>query len=334
MTLPELKALMQTVSEPQYRADQIFSWLHAKGAVNFSQMTNIPAKLRDKLNNKAQINSCVISQKQQSKTDGTVKYLFAANSTDYIESVVMRHSYGNSICVSSQVGCAMGCVFCASAQGGFVRNLTAGEMLSQLYEAEKDLNIKISNVVIMGTGEPMLNYAAVLRFTALLTAKEGKNISERSITLSTCGIVPKILDLAKRGVKLNLAVSLHSANDSKRAQIMPGASAYSVRELADSAEFYFSKTGRRVTWEYMLLNGINDYGEDALLLAKLLKGKNTHVNIINYNKTNSNLFSASRNTQEFIALLTQNGINATLRKSMGSDIDGACGQLRAKKAQY
>lgn len=330
LNMERLKDFITALGEKEYRAGQIFSWLHKKNVTDFNQMTDIPQSLKDKLNEAALIQCCQIAEKHTSKIDETVKYLYGV-SEGFIESVVMRYDYGNTICISSQVGCAMGCTFCASAEGGLVRNLTAGEMLSELYVAESDLGIEISNVVIMGTGEPLNNYDNVTLFLELANDKRGKNLSMRNITLSTCGLVPKIIELAGKSLKINLAISLHAADDELRRKLMPNAAVYTIKELVEAADIYFLKTGRRVTWEYMLIDGVNDTYKDAFRLAALLKKKNTHVNIISVNKIRENGFSQSGNISRFMDILLKNGINVTRRKSLGCDINGACGQLRSRR---
>jgi len=322
-----LKAFAADMGLPGYRAGQIFSWLHKNNARDFSEMSNIPQTLREELKLTAAFRGCGIAKKICSKTDSTVKYLFEV-SGGFIEAVVMRYDYGNTVCVSSQLGCAFGCAFCASAADGFTRNLTAGEMLSQVYEAERDIGERVSNIVIMGTGEPLENLKNVLRFIENINSKNGKNIGIRGITLSTCGIPRKITELAKLKLGIGLAISLHAADDILRKRLMPAASVYPIKELIGAADTYFELTGRRVTWEYMLLGGVNDTKQDALKLSALLKSKNAHVNIITYNRVPKSVFEPSRKDKAFLALLRENGVNATLRKSKGGDIDGACGQLR------
>lgn len=330
MNISELKGFIAETGCEAYRAEQVFSWLHSKNVTDFSKMTNIPQNLILKLNETASIQGCAVIEKHKSKIDETVKYLYGVTG-GCVESVVMRYSYGNTICVSSQVGCAMGCVFCASAKGSLVRNLTAGEMLSQLYESEKDNGFKISNVVIMGTGEPLNNFNSTLRFIELLNDSRGKKISMRNITLSTCGLVPKIIELAEKKLPINLAISLHAADDEKRKRLMPKAAVYTIKELIKTADIYLGKTGRRVTWEYMLIGGFNDTEKDALRLAGLFKNKLAHINIINLNKIHEGEFSKSANTERFLNILSKNGVNATRRRSLGADINGACGQLRGMR---
>lgn len=330
LNIERLKDFVTGLGEKEYRAGQIFSWLHKKKVADFDKMTDIPQSLKDKLYETALIQNCSIVEKYTSKEDETVKYLYGV-SGGFIESVVMRYDYGTTVCISSQVGCAMGCAFCASTEGGLVRNLTAGEMLSEIYESERDLGIEISNVVIMGTGEPLHNFDNVALFLDIANDKLGKNLSMRNITLSTCGLVPKIIELAGKGLKINLAISLHAADDELRKRLMPIAATYTIKELVEAADVYFLKTGRRVTWEYMIIDGVNDTDKDALKLAVLLKKKNTHVNIISVNKIRENGFSQSGNISRFMDILLKNGINVTRRKSLGGDINGACGQLRSRR---
>jgi len=330
MNPPELAQFLAEMGCPGYRAGQVFMWLHQKNAAAFSQMTNLPQALREKLSDAAVIKGLKQAEKQVSRADKTVKYLFKTEGGS-IETVVISAGYGNTVCVSSQVGCAFGCTFCASGKNGLVRSLTAGEMLQQVYLPEKDLNIKISNAVIMGIGEPLSNFNNLLRFLEIINFEEGRRMSMRNITVSTCGLVPEIYKLAEMKTGVGLAISLHTADDKLRKRLMPRAAKYSIRELTDAADAYLTITGRRVSWEYMLIKGVNDSRADAHSLAALLKNKNTHINIIVYNDIQVDGFAPSRAGAAFAAALKERGINATCRRSAGYDIKAACGQLRNKQ---
>ena len=325
----ELKNLMSSLGEPGYRADQVFKWLHQGLVSGFDEMVNVPKALRGKLSEISEIRGLKIKKVQISRTDGTRKYLFELNDGYLIESVMMRYHHGNSVCVSSQVGCAMGCAFCASTIGGMKRNLTASEILSQVYEIQKDTNERVSNVVIMGMGEPLTNYDSVVGFVRLISDENALHISQRNITISTCGIVPGIIRLGNESLKITLAISLHAPNDDIRKKIMPVAHKYSISEILDACDAFFRETGRRVTFEYCLIDGINDKKRHALELAALLKGKGAHVNLIPVNPTPENDFGAAKEADIniFKTVLEDAGIAVTRRREMGRDIDGACGQL-------
>ena len=295
-------------------------------------MTNISKKLIEQLNEKAFLTSLKPIEVQTSKIDGTKKYLFLLEDGNVIESVLMRYKHGNSVCISSQVGCRMGCKFCASTLDGLVRGLTAGEMLDQIYQIGKDIGERISNVVVMGTGEPLDNFENLLKFIEMLTDENGVHISQRNLTISTCGIVPKMKELAEKELSITLALSLHASNQEKRKELMPIANAYDIEEVIDVCKYYFEKTGRRITFEYSLVGGVNDTDEDARELSDLIKGMNCHVNLIPVNpiKERDYVQSNEKVIMAFKNKLEKNHINVTVRREMGRDIDGACGQLRRK----
>ena len=296
-------------------------------------MLNIPKSLRDTLSEKFPLYNCEIERKQVSMIDGTVKYLFRLHDGDFVESVVMKYKYGYTICVSSQVGCKMGCAFCASTLGGFKRSLYAGEILSQLYRAQKDLGERISHIVLMGMGEPLDNFDNVMRFLTLISDEKGLNISMRNISLSTCGIVPKIEDLLNKKMQLTLSISLHAPSNELRSKIMPINKKYDVDELLGMCRRYASETSRRISFEYSMLSGVNDSDECARLLASKLKGMLCHVNLIPVNEVAESPFKPSTpdRIEKFVSILSSNGINVTVRRTLGSDIDASCGQLRLKE---
>lgn len=329
MTLEELKEFMTQIGEKPFRAKQIYSWIHEHQAASWEEMTNLSKSLREKL---AQYPLTTLEQLdvQISKIDGTRKYLFRLPDGNVIESVLMKYKHGNSVCISSQAGCRMGCRFCASTIGGLTRNLLPSEMLDQIYRIQADLGERVSNVVVMGTGEPLDNYENLLRFIEILTGEGGLNISQRNLTVSTCGIVPRIYELAEKKLQITLAVSLHAPNDEKRRELMPIANKYTVAELLEACRNYFEKTGRRITFEYSLVAGVNDHPEDAAELAGTLKGLNCHVNLIPVNPVRERSFKRSNRqaVENFKINLEKCGINGTIRRELGSDIDGACGQLR------
>jgi 23S rRNA (adenine2503-C2)-methyltransferase len=334
MNITELRDCMAAYNQPLYRADQIFEWLHHRGAAFFDDMDNLPKNLRETLAAAFFITPIREIEKQTSR-DGTVKYLFALGKDEIcIETVLMKYKHGYSVCISTQAGCRMGCTFCASTAGGLVRNLTPGEMCAQVYNKPK----RVSSVVLMGCGEPLDNFDAVLRFIELLTHKKGANIGARHITLSTCGLVPQIKQLADKNLQINLAVSLHGATDDIRKQLMPIANRYPIKELLEACRYYINKTNRRITFEYTLIPGLNDSPIMARDLAGLLKGLLCHVNIIpvndksvfSYTEEKPSFTPGTRKVMEtFSAILTQHSITTTLRRSLGSDICAACGQLRA-----
>ena len=329
MDRKELAAFVAELGEKPFRAIQLFEWLHAKRADSFEEMTNLSGAFRKRLAESSRL-VCLKQVKVQVSADDTRKYLFALEDGNVIESVLMRYRHGNSVCISSQVGCRMGCRFCASTLDGLVRNLAPSEMLDQIYRIGKDIEERISNVVVMGTGEPLDNYENLLKFIGLLNDEKGQNISQRNITVSTCGIVPGVHDLAKERLGITLALSLHAPNQKKRLSLMPVASAYGIEEVVDACRQYFEKTGRRVTFEYSLIGGVNDSAEDAAELAALLSGMNCHVNLIPVNPVKERDFLPSDRAavRAFKERLSLEKINATVRREMGRDIDGACGQLR------
>ncbi len=330
MYMEELTEFLKAKGQPAYRAKQLFSFLHEKYVADVDEMTSLPKALREEIEKDGLIT--IKEELRQQGKDGTIKFLFRLYDNQMIETVFMRHDYGNSICISSQAGCRMGCKFCASTIGGLIRNLTASEMLEQIYAAMRITGERISNIVVMGTGEPLDNYDNLIRFIKLISCKEGYNISARSITVSSCGIVPMIHKLAEENLPITFALSLHATTDEERKELMPIAYKYTIDETLDACRYYFQKTGRRVTIEYSLAKGKNDSAEQAKRLAKLLKGMNCHVNLIPINPVMERDFKKSdmADIEKFKNILEKNQINGTIRKSMGRDIDAACGQLRRK----
>jgi len=329
----ELKEEIKGRGIPAFRADQIYDWMHVKLARSFDEMTNLSKDLRTLLSLEYEYTSLGIERLQESAMDGTKKFLFALKDGNLVESVFMRYKHGNSVCISSQVGCKMGCRFCASTLDGWERNLTPSEMLDQIYSIQKYVGERISNIVVMGTGEPMDNFDNLIKFIDLLSNKDGLNISMRNITVSTCGIVPKMRELAQLKLPITLALSLHASTDEKRRELMPIANTYSIAELMDTCKYYYDCTGRRITFEYSLVAGVNDSSQDAALLGKLASSVSAHINLIPVNPIKERDYK--RGTKEAIAQfknkLEKNGINVTIRREMGQDIDGACGQLRRSK---
>ena len=330
MTMEELLEGVKALGQPAYRAGQIFSWLHEKKAADFSEMSNLPKDLRRQLEERYQLIRLEILDVQISKVDGTRKYLFSLADGNVIESVFMRYNHGNSVCVSTQAGCRMGCKFCASAIGGLERNLTPSEMLEQIYEIEKHTKERVSNVVLMGSGEPLDNYENVITFIRLLNHEKGLNISQRNITVSTCGLVPGMRRLAEEKLAITLALSLHASNQKMREALMPIAKKYQLEEVLEACKYYFAQTGRRVTLEYSLISGENDSLKEAEELAALTKSLSCHINLIPVNPVKERNFKQSdkRNIENFKNYLEKSGRNVTIRREMGRDIDGACGQLR------
>ena len=324
--------IVNTCGEKKFRASQVFEWIHKRHVKDYSEMLNVPQKLKDELATTIPLNVPEIMTVQESRIDGTRKYLFKMHDGQMIESVFMRYQHGNSVCISSQAGCRMGCRFCASTLDGLVRNLTAGEMLSQIYQIERDMNEKVSNIVVMGTGEPLDNYDNLVRFIELISDEEGMNLSQRNITVSTCGLIPKINELAERHLQITLAISLHAPNQKDRAALMPVANSFEIHDLINTCKNYFDKTGRRISFEYSLVHGKNDSMDQADELSKLIRGINAHVNLIPVNPIKERDYKAPdrRNVLAFKERLEKNGINVTIRREMGADIDGACGQLRKK----
>ena len=332
MTKAEVKALTDSFGEPAYRADQIYGWVHKKMASSFSEMTNLPLSLREKLSGACSLYEPEIRALQVSKYDGTRKYLFRLRDGNFVESVRMSYHHGNSVCVSSQVGCRMGCRFCASTLNGLTRNLEAGEILAQIYAIRRDTGSGVSNIVIMGTGEPLDNYDQVVRFIRMVTDPEGQGISERSVTLSTCGLVPGIRALKKEHLMINLALSLHAPDDELRKTLMPVARRYSLAETISALKDYYSEGRRRLTFEYCLIRGVNDTASCAASLAALLKGINCLVNLIPVNPVAETGFRETgfEGAAAFKKKLENHGIHVTIRREMGRDIEGACGQLRKR----
>lgn len=332
MNLNELKAEFAGMGEKPFRAGQVYDWMHKKCVRGFDDMTNLPIALREKLKKDYEYTSLNLIREQESKIDGTKKFLFELADGNMVESVWMRYRHGNSVCISSQVGCRMGCRFCASTLDGLERNLLPSEMLDQIYSVTLLTGERVSNVVVMGTGEPMDNYDNLLKFIRLLSDENGLNISQRNITVSTCGLVPCMRKLADEKLQITLALSLHATTDEKRKKLMPVANSYTISELVDVCRYYFEQTGRRITFEYSLVGGVNDTDEDAAELIALAKPLNCHINLIPVNPIAERDYVQSDNAhvQAFKNKLERNKINATVRREMGRDIDGACGQLRRR----
>jgi 23S rRNA (adenine2503-C2)-methyltransferase len=332
LTLPQLAAVLQEMGQPGFRAKQIFHWLHQKLAADFSAMTDQPKTLLARLAENWYIAAPQIERRQQAQ-DGTVKYLLRMADGNCIETVVMRYNYGNTVCVSTQVGCRMGCRFCASTQAGKVRDLEAGEIAAEVYTAQKDIGERISHVVLMGIGEPLDNYDNVLDFLSIISSPEGVNIGMRNISLSTCGLVPGIERLAQENLQLTLSVSLHAPNDEIRSGMMPVNDAYPMEVLLPAVRAYQEKTGRRVSFEYALVRGVNDSSACAKELARRIRGMGAHVNLIPINPVDGSPYSASdaENVRRFQSELTELGVNATVRRRLGSEISAACGQLRREE---
>ena len=330
MNLEELQEELLILGEKKYVASQIYSWLHKHLVSSFDEMTNISKNLREKLKKNYYISDCTIEKKLVSVYDETVKYLFRLSDGELIESVVMKYKYGRTICVSSQVGCRMGCKFCASGIAGFVRNLLPGEILAQIYTAQKDLGVRISHVVMMGVGEPLDNFDNVIRFLELISDENGQNLGMRNISLSTCGVVSGIYKLLEKKLQLTLSISLHAPSDEIRNKTMPVNSKWNIETLLSACRDYTKATNRRISFEYAIISGVNDSDECALLLSKKLKGMLCHVNLIPVNSVKERDFVKSSNERinSFIRILEKNGINVTVRRTLGSDINASCGQLR------
>jgi 23S rRNA (adenine2503-C2)-methyltransferase len=333
MSLEEIKSDLVSLGEEHYRGDQIYQWVYRD--VAFDEMTNLSKSLRQKLAQNYIIGTLKQLKRLISADEHTIKYLYLLSDNNIIECVVMKYRHGNTICLSTQVGCAMGCSFCASATGGLIRQLNAGEMMAQVLESNRDLAKlgwnPVSNVVLMGSGEPLDNYENTMKFIHQIHHPKGYNMSYRNITLSTCGLVPKMRALADEGLNINLAVSLHASNDNVRKKIMKVANVYSIEEIIDASRYFYAKTGRRITFEYVMIDGVNDRPELAAELSQLLYGFPNHVNLIPLNENKQNKKKRSNNTaiREFMSVLRSYGINVTIRREMGSDIQGACGQLKA-----
>ena len=332
MTLPELQAAMKEMGQPAFRAGQIYSWLH-RGVRDFSEMTDISRSLRERLTAEYTLVSPTVARRLQSQKDGTIKYLWRLMDGNCVESVLMRYHYGNTICISSEVGCRMGCAFCASTVGGRVRNLTAGELLDQVIFTQKDSGVPISNIVLMGIGEPLDNYDNVRRFLTLVNHPDGVNIGMRHISLSTCGLIRGIDRLAEEGLQLTLSVSLHAPDDETRSALMPINRGTGVEALLAACRRYFAKTGRRISYEYAMIDGVNDTPRHAALLGDRLEGTVAHVNLIPLNYVEESSLKPSPHVAAFQRQLEKRGIPATVRRRLGSDIDASCGQLRRKALQ-
>jgi len=332
MTLPELKDLLRELGEPPYRALQVFRWLH-KGAASVEEMTDLSRPLREKLADTCGLFAPRVERKQLSRLDGTVKYLWRLRDGNCVETVLMGYHHGNTVCVSSQVGCRMGCKFCASTIGGKVRNLTGGEILEQVLFTQLDSGRQISNIVLMGIGEPLDNFDAVMRFLELVNSPEGLHIGMRHISLSTCGLVEQIDKLAQYRLQLTLSVSLHAPDDETRSRLMPVNWGVGVEKLIACCRRYFEATGRRVSYEYAMIDGVNDALWQADLLARLLRGTPGHVNLIGLNDVPESPLRPSRRAGAFRKRLEERGVTVTLRRKLGGDIDASCGQLRRKRME-
>ena len=331
MTRDELAGEIAALGLPAFRAGQIFDWLHVRGAASFDEMTNLSKPLRASLSEMFELRTCTVVRRLVSR-DETVKYLFRLIDGECVESVLMHYKYGYTLCVSSQVGCKMGCAFCASAIGGFVRSLTASEILGQIHAAQRDRGVRVSHVVLMGMGEPLDNFDNVMRFLELVSDEKGLNIGMRNISLSTCGLVPRIYDLMERRFQLTLSVSIHAPNDTIRNRIMPVSRRYPMDELLRACRAYAETTGRRISFEYTMIRGVNDTDACAWELAMRLRGMLAHVNLIPANAFSESPYARSDadTIERFAEVLRKNGVNATIRRSLGSDIDASCGQLRLR----
>ena len=330
MTISELEALLTGMGQPKFRAKQLFSWMHDKRVLSFDEMKNLPASLREQLKRDCSLTAFTTERRLCSQTDGTIKYLYRLEDGEYVESVLMRYEHGISLCISTQVGCRMGCSFCASTKAGFVRHLTPSEILEQVYAAGRDTGERISSIVLMGIGEPLDNFDNVMRFLELVAAPEGLNLSHRHISLSTCGLVNRIYELADMDLQITLSISLHATNDETRDAIMPVNHKWKIGELLEACRYYTDKTHRRISYEYSLISGVNDSPQQAAELAALLKGSLCHVNLIpvNYVEEAGYEKSSRQRIYQFQKVLCDRGVNATVRRTLGADIDAACGQLR------
>ena len=331
MTLPEMQSILKELNQPAFRAKQVYTWLH-KGVRSYEEMTNLPKNLRDVLAEKFPICPPEVVRKQESARDGTIKYLWRLSDGNCVETVLMRYHYGNTVCISTEVGCAMGCAFCASTLGGLVRRLEPYEMVDQVLFTQVDSGQPISHIVLMGIGEPLDNFENVMRFLELINSPDGMNISMRHISLSTCGLVPKIDELAKRKLQLTLSVSLHAPSDQIRNTIMPVNKAYPSEELLEACRRYYAATNRRISFEYAMIDGVNDTEEAARLLLKRLKGLPAHMNLIPLNHVEESPLKPSprKAVLRFQQILEEGGVPATVRRTLGGDIDASCGQLRRK----
>ena len=326
----ELQSLITELGEPKFRAKQVYEWIHKKLVKSYDEMTNVPLALRNKLKERLPFTEITEVARKDSASGDTSKFVFKLYDGYVIESVLMKYRYGNSVCISSQVGCRMGCTFCASTLLGLSRQLAPSEMLSQIYAIQRETGERVSNIVVMGTGEPLDNFDNLLKFLEMITDENGLNISQRNITVSTCGLVPNIKKLADKNLAITLAISLHAPTDEDRRRIMPIANKYTIKEILEATDYYFDKTGRRISYEYSLIDGENDTPENAEKLAALLKEKNCHVNLIPINPIKERAYKSSTlgGVLRFKKILENKGINATIREEMGQDIDAACGQLR------
>ena len=335
MTLEEITAALRAMGEPSFRGKQVFTWLH-RGITDFDEMMNIPKSLREKLRAEYYITVPTVARKQVSKLDGTIKYLWQLSDGNAVETVVMHYKHGNTVCISSQVGCRQGCAFCASTIGGLIRNLEPSEMLDEVLYSERESGSKISNIVLMGIGEPLDNFDNVMRFLELVNHPDGENIGMRHISLSTCGLIERFDDLAARDLQLTLSVSLHAPDDATRSKIMPANHGRGVAALIDACVRYYEATGRRISFEYAMIDGVNDTPEHAKLLAKHARRVCAHVNLIPLNHVEERAFrpSTPEHLKAFIRILEQAGVNVTVRRKLGSDVDASCGQLRKKVADH
>ena len=334
MTLPEMADHFKQKGLPAFRAKQVYSWLH-KGVRSYEEMTNIPQALRQQLQQESPLYAPQVVRRQESKLDGTIKYLWRLHDGNCVETVLMRYHYGNTVCISTEVGCRMGCAFCASTLGGLVRPLEPHEMLDQVLFTQLDSGLPVSHIVLMGIGEPLDNFDNVMRFLELVNSEDGMNISMRHISLSTCGLVPKIDELAKHKLQISLAISLHGPNNEKRSRVMPVNKAYPIEELLDACRRYYDATGRRIHFEYAMIDGLNDSEEDARELLRRLKGLGAHVNLIPLNHVEESPLkpSSKKAVARFQQILEAGGVTATVRRTLGGDIDASCGQLRRKHAK-
>ena len=331
LTLPELTAQLKELGQPAFRGKQVYSWLH-KGVRSYDEMTNLPKNLRDVLAEKYPINPPTVVRRQESQKDGTIKYLWRLSDGNCVETVLMRYHYGNTVCISTEVGCAMGCAFCASTIGGLVRRLEPYEMLDEVLFTQIDSGLPISHIVLMGIGEPLDNFDNVLRFLELVNSEEGMNISMRHISLSTCGLIPKIDALAEKKLQISLAISLHGPNNEIRGKIMPVNKAYPIEDLIEACRRYYDATSRRIHFEYAMIDGVNDREQDAKELLRRLKGLPAHINMIPLNHVEESPLKPSSKAAvaKFQKILEDGGITATVRRTLGGDIDASCGQLRRK----
>ncbi|MBC8547541.1 23S rRNA (adenine(2503)-C(2))-methyltransferase RlmN [Clostridiaceae bacterium NSJ-31] len=333
LTLPKLEALMAEWGQPRFRAGQLFEWMHQKQVGAFDEMTNLPAALRRTLGERCTLSVLTVRRRLVSRLDGTQKFLFGLPDGETVECVLMKYKHGNSLCISTQVGCKMGCRFCASTLLGLSRNLTPGEMLEEVYAAQRESGERVGSIVLMGIGEPLDNFDNVMDFLEILSSPRGMNLSLRHVSLSTCGLVPRIYDLMERKTQVTLSISLHAPNNALRDKLMPVNRRYPVEELMKACRDYFAHTGRRVSYEYSLIGGVNDTEECARELAALLRGQVAHVNLIPINEVKEREFrkGSRARIERFQSILTQNKINATVRRELGADINAACGQLRREE---